>query len=174
MPRLFQLPALSEDGVTTVGQALDGSYRRIRFSAAMTCLTIRIFFDNIKWKLRKIGDILSGGEFEVKVCPSLHLVMAHMVGDEETEEKIYLYVKARHLDHAFMDEMEGLFEKRLDEFTTRGSGFRLLRVEAIEWDVLEYRRIPFLVGHGNVVLPPKLAAKKAVINVQGPPGECFK
>jgi hypothetical protein len=49
-------------------------------------------------------------------------------------------------------------------------------VEAMEWEIVCYESIPFHVGHGKFFkLPPKLAAKKAVVNVNNNGGnDCFR
>ncbi len=99
-----------------------------------------------------------------------------MVREEEREKTIHLWLKAAPLLHMNLHTMEDQFEDRLESFIQRGSGFRLKHVEAMEWEVVCYDSIPFHVGHGkSFKLPPKLAAKKAVVNVDNNGGnDCFR
>ena len=174
--RRWQLPAISPHPQReVVDAALDGAYRRIRFTTPNPCATLVTFFGVLLPLLLETMNIMSGESFDVKICPFLILLMKHVVGGgEEKEEKIFLALKAAPLTEDLLKEMEGLFEERLEAFTQRGSGFSLTAVDSLEWDVVQYNSIPFLTGHGKVDLPYKLAAKKAVVNVSAPASECFK
>ena len=173
--RRWNLPALPPHPQREViDAALEGSYRRIRFTTPEPYATLAGFFGILLPLMMETMHLMAGEKFDVKVCPFLILLMRHLVSGEEREEKIYLALKASVLSENVLNSMEGFFEERLDAFTQRGSGFSLKAVEALEWDVVQFYPIPFLVGHGKVDLPYKLAAKKAVVNVEAPPGESFK
>ena len=173
--RQWQLPTLPPHPQrNVVDAALDGGYRRIRFTTPNTCATLVTFFGLVLPIMLETLDLLSGETFDLKICPFLILIMRHLVGGEEREEKIFLALKAQVLSVDIVENMESLFSERLEAFTQRGSGFSLKEVMAVEWDVVQYHKIPFLTGHGKVSLPPKLKAKKAVVNVEAPLGDCFK
>jgi hypothetical protein len=72
--------------------------------------------------------------------------------------------------------MMAQMEVRLETFLQRGSGYQLKNVEGLEWEVVQFELIPFLTGHGKCPkLPPRLAAKKAVVNVDNGGGnDCFR
>jgi len=159
-----------------VDRALDGAYRRLRFSSEDLHPALAPFFEEISSLLLSTRELLLDEEHELKLCPHLLLCMGHKVGEEEREETIHLWMKAALLLHINLDAMEEQFEERLESFLQRGSGFRLKYVEAMEWEVVCYESIPFHVGHGkSFKLPPKLAAKKAVVNVDNNGGnDCFR
>ena len=166
----FELPALPEvTGRKVVDQALNGTYRRIQFRPEHPTLTLPAFFTDIRGET--VG-ILLNEQFELKVCSHLHLVMTHKVGEEEIEEQIYLSLKATPLRDVMA--LEEQFDQRLDQFQQRGSGFQLKEVVSLEMEVCQYRPISFHVGHGKCVLPPKLASKKAVVNVEVTGNDCFR
>jgi hypothetical protein len=171
----FHLPLLpTHNNREVVDTALDGSYRRLRFTTSQHCITLGTFFGLILPILLETVNLLTGEAFDLKICPFIILLMRHLVGGEEREEKIYLALKAALLSVDFVEAMESQFTERLEAFTQRGTGFSIKAVEAMEWDVVQYRRIPFLVGHGSAHLPPKLAAKKAVVNVKIQSDDCFR
>ena len=173
--RRFALPTLPPHPQREVlDSALDGAYRRIHFTTPQPCVTLVTFFGLIMPILLETMNILTGESFDLKICPFLILLMRHLVGGEEREERIFLALKADHLSSDFVESMEAQFTERLESFTTRGSGFSLKEVMAVEWDVVQCHLIPFLTGHGKVSLPPKLTAKKAVVNVDASLSDCFK
>jgi hypothetical protein len=99
------------------------------------------------------------------------------MGDgEEKEMKIFLCMKTSPLADLDLENMRSEFEDRLETFIQRGSGFRLKEVEFLDWEVMQYEEIPYHVGHGkSPKLPPRLASKKAVVNVDNRGGsDCFK
>ena len=73
--------------------------------------------------------------------------MRHSLDEEETEEVIYIALKATSFTISFVNDMEELFQQRLDAFTQRGSNFTLLSVSALDLDVIHYNNIPFHIGH---------------------------
>ena len=173
--RRWQLPAFPPHPQREViDAALDGAYRRVKFTSPNPCATLATFFGVLLPLLLETLNILSGETVDLKLCPFLILLMRHLVGGEEKEEKIFLALKAAPLNEDLLHSMEGLFEERLEAFTQRGSGFTLTAVDSLEWDIVQYHKIPFLTGHGKVTLPRQLAVKKAVVNVEAPDSQCFK
>ena len=175
MPRRrFPLPILpSHPQRRVLQQALNGAYRRVHFTPPQTCNNIAMFFGLILPLLLETADILSGESFDLKICPFLILLMRHLVQGQVKKCKIFLSLKAAPLDDTFIHSMKELFESRLEAFNQRGSGFSLLSVDSMEWDVTHCSRIPFLVGHGKPTLPPKLAAKRSVVNIDNGSGHDF-
>jgi len=176
-----------------VDQALDGSYRRIAFFHSIvqaeedeeeeeaTPPTLAEFFEDITVMVEDTMRHLLGEPSDLKVCPHLTLLMLHKTGTdatEETEEIIHLGLRASALTdlQEAPERMRLQFEDRLDNFLMRGSGYRLKRVISLEWEVLQYKKIPFHVGHANDNdLPPTLLNKNAVVVVKGFLGtDCFR
>jgi len=127
-----------------VNAALGGSYRRIRITPSESCVTIRLFFNNI---IPILQDTMLLIGINTNISPYLILQMKHSLGEEESEESIYLALKATSFTDDFVNGMESLFQQRLDAFTQRGSNFTLLSVSALDLDVVHYNNIPFHVGH---------------------------
>ena len=152
--------------------SLRGALRTYRFTVTEPCLTLPTFLDNVRPVLLETVDLLK--EQTVKVGSTLVIVMTRMVEEEEREERFYLSLTTTPLSHSFIEEMEGQLTERLETFTQRGSGHVLKSIEALDWSIGECHNVPFLVGHGPVKLPKSLAAKKAVVNVDSPDGECFR
>jgi hypothetical protein len=180
-----------------VDEALDGSYRRIAFFPSRvveeedeeeeeeeaTPPTLAAFFTDIANVVEDTMRCLLEEPSDLKVCPHLTLLMFHKTGadaTEETEEIIHLGLRASSLTdlREAPERMRLQFEDRLDNFILRGSGYRLKRVISLEWEVLQYNKIPFHVGHGgddNDDLPPALLNKNAVVVVKGfLGGDCFR
>jgi hypothetical protein len=173
--RRWQLPPLPDHPQRkVVDTALDGSYRRLRFTSTDLCATLSTFFDSVRPFMLDTTNLFTNERFDLKICPFLILLMKHLVGGEEKEEKIFLSIKATPLNEEFVNSMDGEFTTRLEAFTQRGSGFSLKNVISLEWDVVQYHQIPFLTGHGQVTLPHALYTKKAVVNVEAPYDQCFK
>jgi hypothetical protein len=70
-----------------------------------------------------------------------------------------------HLDEGF-----GKIQTSFEEFTSRGSGWALHCITKIELYTAEYEP---LHGSSYIPLPPKLAAKKAILNIQNGDMKCF-
>ncbi len=175
--RRFSLPALpSHPHRQVVDRALDGAYRRIRFTTSEIHLTLAPFFHELLPLLHSTVDLLLGEQHAVKICPHTITLMLHKVGNNVVEETIHLPIKASRLTLDFVEEMMGQMEVRLETFLQRGSGYQLKNVEALEWEVVQFELIPFLTGHGKCPkLPARLASKKAVVNVDNGGGnDCFR
>ena len=127
-----------------VNAALGGSYRRIRITPSEVCVTISLFFTNILPILYDTAQLIGNNSI---ISPYLILQMLHSLGEEETEETIYIALKATSFTNTFVNDMEQLFQQRLDAFTQRGSNFTLLSVTALDLDVTRYNNIPFHIGH---------------------------
>jgi hypothetical protein len=176
--RVFNLPHLpAHPKRSVVDRALNGAYRRIRFSAVEDQqTTIQSFFEDISSIAEETKETLLSQEDELKVCTHLSLIMLHKVESEEHEVPIFLNLKSAPLSTIDITSMEEELQDRLDTFLRRGSNFKLKTVKALEWEVCFYESIPFHVGHRRQRdLPPKLAHKKAVVNIQNGGGnDCFK
>jgi hypothetical protein len=144
---------------------LGGAYRRIRFSTMETHSTIPSFFEEVIPNLVQTVKILSNDEKEFKVCSHLEMAMLHKVGENEKLERIQFILKAIPLKDIDIHELPGVFEERLSQFVLRGSNFRLIEVVYLDWQLVQYHRIPFLIGAGTTGnhLRPTVNARKGGI-----------
>jgi hypothetical protein len=180
----FSLPPLpSHPQRQVVDQALDGAYRRIVFLPSSQQEEVSLlsdFFNKITAVVDDTMNLLLEEPCDLKICPHLTLLMYKKVGGDatdETEVTIHLGLKAIPLTNIQHnpETMQRQFEERLENFLLRGSGFRVKRVVTLEWEVVQFDTIAFHVGHGKIIkLPPRLAAKKAEVNVNNDGDDGFR
>ena len=135
-------------------------------------LTISSFYSAVQADINRIVEeyLADNREWKIQAC----LLVAVSKGEEERPAHFHnpAITLQSYNSESEMQEME----RRMDEYTAKGSGWRLARVEKLELRLVQFNSIPFHVGHAaQFKLPPKLALKQACMNVVGiPDGECFK
>ena len=135
-------------------------------------LTIQSFYAAVHHDLLTTLEEYLVDEWEWKVQACLHIT----VGKATDERQAHFHIPAIQVQLHKLDDEINEMQKRLEDFTEKGSGWRLIRVDELEWRFVQFNSIPFLVGHSRgFTLPPRLFSKRAVINVNdAPDGECFR
>ena len=134
--------------------------------------TISSFYSSVQAEIQRIVQDYLNDNREWKIQACLQVV----VSKGENERPAHFHNPTTTLkSYSVANEMQEM-ERRMDECTEKGSGWRLARVEKLELRLAQFNSIPFHVGHApKLNLPPKLALKQACVNIVGAPdGECFK
>ena len=146
MPRARQLLP-SQPTRTLIDNALQGAYRRIRFTPSEKHETISSFFADVTPLIEETADLLSHEQYQVKICAHLETNMAHKTGDKETMEEISFILKATPLSDLVIESLAPVFEERLSQFLSRGSNFRLSDVKYLDLVVVQCNNISHKIGH---------------------------
>ena len=157
---------------TTTETALDHHYIGHTFMDSVPHLTIASFYAALRHELFRTLDDYLVDHREWKMCSCLHII----VSKSSEERSAHFHLPSIALQSYELDEEKNEMERRLEEFNQKGSGWRMVRIDNLEWRFTQFTSIPFHVGHArNFKLPMKLAAKQSVINItNAPDGECFK
>ena len=114
----------------------------------------------------------------VKVNPAAKVVMVKTLEGEVIEEVEDFYISppiVQILNEGELDSalktMIGSLKERTTEAELRGTGWKMRRVSTLEINCARYKP---LKGSSFLELPPKLAAKKALVNVKNEDQQCFK
>ena len=154
-----------------------GSARYIRFTPLHPPIHPVDFFGHIRPVLDSTIDILLDGCEECKAQPVL-LIRIHQIEAETgvilRTEQIFFSVHSDFVSNAyFLDESLAQILRQIEEFIQNGSNWIIDTVIYFDLRIVRYHSIPQRRGRCHIPLPPRLRAKKAVVNVENPGKDCF-
>ena len=130
------------------------------------------------WQFRPVIVAALAQHGAVKLNPAAKVVMVKTLEGVVIEEVEDFYISpptVQILNEGELDSalktMIGSLKERTTEAELRGTGWKMRRVSTLEINCARYKP---LKGSSFLELPPKLAAKKALVNVKNSDQQCFK
>ena len=122
---------------------------------------------------------LANGD-SIKVHTAIEVTMQKVNledGTVDMEKPFYFLTKATPIQcntdiEDFINHIQAKLEKEIDKFTNQVSNWIVASINYVKLSVVKYHA--FRGGASNFVVPPELAAKKCVINIEAERQECFK
>src|SRR5277367_194242 len=160
--------------------ALNNVYRSIMITPDDQCFTADQLLLSTNGGIRKVlTHCLSHGE-NIKVYATTKVLMRKInfsTGEVEKEDTVYFSnravpIQSRFEIDDFIDNVKQKLEADLEKYTSKGSNWIVGNIENISLRLVKYRLLRG--GAANFQLPPKLAAKTCLLNINTADNECFK
>jgi len=165
-----------EHDCITKEEAIDGNLKKISISATDNTKYNPMSF--LKAKEEKIISILRDEvrkRLRIKFYMTLQVRLTKTKGDQvEVMEpffhgRCHIVLKLEDIEVAMRESMKKMFTSFL-EFQRQGSNWTVDKVMSVNIHIVNYKPIK---GSSFIPLPVKLAAKKAIVNVQNNDNKCF-
>src|SRR5271154_3566497 len=170
----------SSCSVKPMEMVMNGVFRSTLITPSEQCITSEQFINNTKPGIIHIlQHCLANGD-SIKVFTTIEVTM-HKVnlvdGTVDMEKPFYFSTKATPIQcgtdiEDFINHIQEKLEKQIDKFTNQVSNWVVVSINHVKLCLVRYRALRG--GVSNFVVPPELAAKKCVINIEAEGQECFK
>ena len=166
--------------ISPVTTRFNGAYRSVTITPTEHCITSDQFSNNTReGVLQVIRFALANGEnLKVYTTTSVTFQKVNIADGAVDDEKTFFFstkavpIQAESDIDELVERSRNKISTQIDKFTNRGSNWVVASINNIVLGLARYRVLRG--GAANFVLPPELAAKKCVLNINTQDNECFK
>lgn len=160
-----------------LGSAIDRHVFTVRFTPEDLNLHPDGFFNILTPSVIDLIDQLNRTNIEFKVVSSISVRFVQLNSDGTVKQEITFLFQTAAVDSASFD-IDSVYHHLLsliEDFIENGSAWVVAGVEYFDLDCTRYNSIPKFRGRGAFNLPPSIASKKAVLNINNKNRQdCFK
>ena len=181
MPEMCQEFTSKNCAVEPMITAVNGVYRSVTITPTYRCITADHLMTATQAAIRHIlTHCLAHGD-KIKAFTATKVMMRKINftdGSIDKEDAMYFTNKAAPIQSEscideFLNNVGKKLQSSIENFTNKGSNWIVSSIENIALRLVRYQ-LPRGGDADTFVLPPELAAKKCVINIDAPANECFK